>query len=219
MTARICAAPHCQNPTSSKFSPHCRRHKSMLRRHGAVNQTGIGKGELNPYLARVRERIDKNPTSPLWPALENAWATIVSDANAVAEKRVGNRYERSAAREILNINADAPAREIVVTALAMFIMWRERPGRFADDRAFRMQLARRVRALSTRHRGSRYVHATGQQQAIYREMTPKAGAILGHKLALAFGSPGIQLAELEERERRAAEEEKQTIINAIKELK
>jgi len=217
--SRTCAVPHCGNPISSQFSAHCRRHKSMLRRHGAVNQTGIGKGEINPYLARVRARIDKNPTSPLWPVLETAWAAIVSDANVVAEKRVGNRYERSAAHEILNINADAPAREIVATALAMFVMWREHSGRFADDRAFRMQLARRVRALSTRHRGRRYDHATGRQQAVYREMTPKAGAILGSKLALAFGAAGIQLAELEERERQAAEEAKRTIINAIKELK
>jgi len=191
----------------------------MLRRQGAVGQTGIGKGELNPYLARVRARIDKNPASPLWPALETAWTTIVSDANTIAGKRVSNRYERSAAHEILNIDADAPVREIVVTALAMFLMWRERPGRFVDDRAFRMQLARRVRALSTRHRGSRYDHATGQQQAIYREMTPKVGAILGQNLALAFGFTGIQLAELEKRDRQAADEAKQTIINAIKELK
>ncbi|MCJ7995248.1 hypothetical protein J5N58_12215 [Rhizobium cremeum] len=217
--SRICAVPHCGNPASSEFSPHCRRHKSMLRRQGAVGQTGIGKGELNPYLDRVRARVDRNADSPLWPALETSWAAIVSDANRVAEKRVGNRYERSAAHEILNIDADAPVREIVVTALAMFLMWRERPGRFADDRAFRMQLARRVRALSTRHRGSRFDPSSGRQQAIYREMTPKAGAILGEKLALAFGFTGIQLAELEKRDRQSAEEAKQTIINAIKELK
>lgn len=108
--------------------------------------------------------------------------------------------------------------EIVITALAMFVMWRERPDRFADDRAFRMQLARRVRALSTRHRGSRYVHATGQQQAIYSESTPKAGAILGISWRW-LSKPRYSVGRIEERERRSAEEAKQTIINAIKELK
>lgn len=219
MTTRTCAVPHCQNPTTSEYSPHCKRHKSVNRRHGAPNQTGVGKGELNPYLAMIRARIAKNPDSPLWPELDHAWAALVSDARHVSEKRVGNRYERSAAHEVLNIAADAPTREIVITALAMVILWRERPGRFADDRAFRMQLARRVRALSTRHRGSAYNHATGRQRPVYREMTPKAGAILGQKLAATFVFTGVQLAELEERDRQAAEKSRATIITAIRELK
>jgi len=167
----------------------------------------------------IRARIAKNPDSPLWPELDHAWAALVSDARHVSEKRVGNRYERSAAHEVLNIAADAPTREIVITALAMVILWRERPGRFADDRAFRMQLARRVRALSTRHRGSAYNHATGRQRPVYREMTPKAGAILGQKLAATFVFTGVQLAELEERDRQAAEKSRATIITAIRELK
>ncbi|MDQ0134070.1 hypothetical protein J2T08_001988 [Neorhizobium galegae] len=143
----------------------------------------------------------------------------MSDARAISDRRVGNRYERSAAREILNIAADAAPHDIVKTALAMFMMWRDKPGRFSTDAAFRMQLARRVRALSSRHRGSVYDHSTGRQRPIYREMTPKAGAILGHRLAMGFGLAGLQLAELEERERKQAQQSRQSIMDAIKELK
>lgn len=219
MNERTCRVPRCGHPAASAYSPYCRRHKSTLRRQGATQQTGIRKSELRPYLKAVSDRVAKNPESPLWPELERIWDGIASDARAISKRRVGNRYERSAAREVLNIAADAAPHDIVRTALAMFIMWRDKPGRFSTDAAFRMQLARRVRALSSRHRGSVYDHSTGRQRPIYREMTPKAGAILGHRLALGFGLAGLQLAELEEYERKQAQQSRQSIIDAIKELK
>ena len=216
---RQCQAKNCQNPAASRYSRHCRHHKSTLRRQGAIDQVGIRKSELNPFLATVRRRIERNPDSPLWPELDDAWVGIVSDARYEAQKQIGNRYERSAANEVLNIDADAPTREIVTTAVAMFIHWKEHPGRYVSDNAFRVQLARRVRALSARHRGSVYDHTQGRQRAIYREMTPKAGAILGHKLAKAFGFAGLQIAEFEERERKQAQQSRQSIMDSIKELK
>lgn len=216
---RICRVQRCGNPAASAYTPYCRRHKSTLRRQGATQQTGIRKSELRPYLKAVNDRVAKNPDSPLWPELERVWEGIVDDARAFSSKQVGNRYERSAAGEILNIASDAAPHEVVTTALAMFILWQDRPGRFSTDAAFRMQLARRVRALSSRHRGSVYDHSTGRQRPIYREMTPKSGAILGHRLALGFGLPGLQLAELEARDRQAREKTRTTIIAAIRELK
>lgn len=119
----------------------------------------------------------------------------------------------------LNINSDCPAREIVTNALAMFVFWHDRPHRFRSDDAFRLQLARRVRALSSRHTGLTYNHQTGKQTRVYREMTPKAGLILGKKLASAFGAVGIQLALLDERDREEARKAQEAIANAIKELK
>lgn len=219
MNERTCRVPRCGQPAASAYSSYCRRHKSTLRRQGATQQTAIRKSELRPYLNAVSDRVAKNPQSPLWPELERGWDGIVSDARAISDRRVGNRYERSAAREVLNIAADVAPHDIVITALAMFIMWRDKPGRFSTDAAFRMQLARRVRSLSSRHRGSVYDHFTGRQRPIYREMTPKAGAILGHRLALGFGLAGLQLAELEARDRQAREKTRTTIIEAIRELK
>jgi hypothetical protein len=101
----------------------------------------------------------------------------------------------------------------------MSIMWHDRPYRFRSDDAFRLQLARRVRALSSRHTGLAYSHRTGKQTRVYREMTPKAGLILGKKLASAFGAVGIQLALLDEHDREEARRTKEAIANAIKELK
>ena len=66
---------------------------------------------------------------------------------------------------------------VVATVLAMVLMWHDRPLRFRTDDDLRVQIARRVRALSSRHVGLRYDHRTGQQIRVYREMTPKAAAL------------------------------------------
>ena len=216
---RTCKVRNCGAPAASRYSPHCRRHKSVLRRQGDPDQTAIRVIELAPYVRLVRRRVARNPDSPLWGHLEDRWRVIAEEAGAVASSAVCSRHERAAAAELTNIDADCSAQEVVIVVLAMFILWRERPSRFQSDRAFRLQLARRVRALSGRHSGLRYDHHTGTQKRVYREMTPKAGAILGHKLALSFGSTGLQLAALEERERERARQTAEDINHAIKELK
>lgn len=161
----------------------------------------------------------KNPDSPLWGRLDALWGAIAAQARQETIRPVGNRYQRSAAHELLNIDADSTPREIVTTTLAMFVLWHDMPWRFRSDAAFRLQLARRVRALTSRHTGEIYDHRTGKQKRIYREMTPKAGNIIGQKLSSAFGAAGFQLALLDERDREEARKAKDAIATAIKELK
>lgn len=167
----------------------------------------------------MKARIDKNPSNPLWDHLDSRWVGIAAGAKHDAERKVGNRYQRSAACELLNIDADSTSREIVVTVLSMFVLLHDRPERFRSDAAFRLQLARRVRALTSRHRGQVYDHRTGRSRPIYREMTPKAGYIIGQTLSTTFGAVGFQLALLDERDREQVRQEREAITNAIKELK
>lgn len=187
---RTCRAAHCGAPASSRFSPHCRRHKSRLRRQGDVEQTAIKRSELAPYVARVRERIAKNAHSPLWGHLDARWAALASWAKDTAGNRVQSRYQRQAAHEVLNLHAECSARDIAVTAMAMFMFWSERPERFLSDAAFRLQLVKRVRSLSSRHSGLRYNHRTDKQERVYRELSPKAGMIVARNFAAAFGAVG-----------------------------
>lgn len=212
---RLCRVASCGAPTASRFSPHCRRHKSRLRRQGDTDQTAIRKSELTPYCVRVRDRIAKNTDSPLWGDLDATWAAIVSDARTNAAKAVQNRYERQASSVIVGLDADTPAREIVVTTAAMFMLLAERPTRFASDDAFRLQLAKRVMGLSSTRHGLRYDHATGSQRRVYRESSPKAAVILGRKLAVAFGAVGLRLADLDRREEERKEMMKANIRNAL----
>lgn len=218
MTARICTVRHCGRPAASAYSPHCSHHKSIVRRHGAPDQRGITKAELEPYLRRVEARVAKNPESDLWGILEASWLSIVSDARVSAAQRVGNRYERSAANEIAAVAQSAESASVIRTILAVVLLWNDFPQRFASDNALRVQLARRVRAISQSHVGLRYDHRTGRQIRIYREMTPKAAAIFGQKLMIAFGGVGLKLAALDERDRKAASDTKQQLAAALSQL-
>lgn len=215
----LCRVRHCGEPPASRFSPYCRRHKSTHRRQGAPDQTAITITELKPFRDRVSARMAKNEASPLWAHLEDRWATIAAEAKTEVNRRVGNRYQRNSAHELLNIAADSTPREIIITTLAMFVLWHDMPWRFRSDAAFRLQLARRVRALTSRHTGQIYDHRTGKQKHIYREMTPKAGNIIGQKLSSAFGAAGFQFAILDERDREKARKAKDAIATAIRELK
>lgn len=213
-----CRVHHCSKPSASRFSSYCHQHKSIHRRQGAPDQIAITVTELRPFRDRVLARIASNETSPLWAHLEDRWTTIVSEAKTDAKRSVGNRYQRSAAYEFINISMDCDPRQIIVTTLAMFVLWHDMPWRFRSDAAFRIQLARRVRALSGRHSGQVYDHRTGKQKRIYREMTPKAGNIIGQKLSSAFGATGFQLALLDKRAREDALKAQDAIATALKEL-
>ncbi|MBZ9684642.1 MULTISPECIES: hypothetical protein [unclassified Mesorhizobium] len=215
---RTCRAAHCGAPTSSRFSPHCRRHKSRLRRQGDVEQTAIRQSELALYVSLVRERIAKNAHNPLWGHLDARWAALATSAKNTAGNRVQSRYQRQAAHEVLNLDAECSARDIAVTAMAMFLFWSERPERFLSDAAFRLQLVKRVRSLSSRHSGLRYDHRTGKQERVYRELSPKAGMIVARDLTAAFGGAGLQLAELEKRDQERKQAMTDEINQALREL-
>lgn len=82
-----CRVTGCGAPTASRYSPHCRVHKSRLRRQGGTEQAAVKIGELAPYRQRVLQRIAKNQHSPLWPHLETVWAALVTEAETDAGHR------------------------------------------------------------------------------------------------------------------------------------
>jgi quercetin dioxygenase-like cupin family protein len=98
---RLCRAPGCDSPTTSRYSVYCARHQSRLRRQGDVAQKAISKAELKTYLKRVRQRIAKNPDSPAWGQLEARWLAVVEHAKGVVAEfqfgQAGIRYVRKAA--------------------------------------------------------------------------------------------------------------------------
>lgn len=169
-------------------------------------------------MARIEARIAKNPNSEAWTLMEMAWAEIVAEARTVTNRPTANRYERRAANEILGIDQGGSALAVIKTTLAMVYLWHDRPLRFCSDEAVRVQIARRVRVLSQCHIGLKYDHHTGSQVRIYREMPPKAAAIIGQKLMTAFGGIGMQLAALDERDRKAAQATKQRLFTALNSL-
>src|SRR5215212_5867503 len=205
---RTCRVPGCGAETASRFSLYCRNHKARIRRHGAVNQTGITSADLKPYLVRVRRRIKKNAASPAWGQLDGRWLTVVDHARDVVSAanagRAGPGYERTAAYEVLKLAEAVKPREVVETALAMFMMQELEPQRFRSDAGFRFQLVRRVRALGDVNVGEYFDDETGRMKRVYRELSPRALVVMGEWLAAALGAAGVHLGRLE-----LADQEKQ----------
>ncbi|MGJ7498203.1 hypothetical protein ACSFA8_24480 [Variovorax sp. RT4R15] len=216
-----CAASNCADHTSG-FSNYCDRHKRALRRHGAIDQTGITVPELKVYRDRVAARRAKNPSNPAWELLEQRWDTVRGHAEKTlrghAAGRAGSRYDVLAADHIRKLAAQVPPQDIIDTSLAMFVMRETRPQRFRSDRAFDFQLARRVRALTDANAGTYYDAETGKVKRVYRDILPGTLERLAAPLKDAFGVAGIQLAGLDERDRKKKDNEKLRLVAALKDM-
>ena len=151
---------------ASGFSHYCRNHRARLRRHGAIDQTGITATDLRPYVERVRQRIEKNAASPLWPQLDARWLALADHASGVigeaSRGRAGPEYERKAAREVLKLVAETEPRSVIEVALAMFLIWDQEPRRFRTDEGFRFQLVRRVLVLGDLSAGQYFDFKSGR---------------------------------------------------------
>ena len=205
-----CRAAGCVRRTT-RHGALCDLHKMRKRRHGAPDQQGVTKAKLKPFIGLVRARIKKNATSTVWKHLEDRWATVVSHSQErVAHWKRGNacvRTEITASEEVIRVAEHVEPREVVVTALAMYLMQYRTPTFFRSDRAFQVQLVRRVRGL-TEANAARYTdQLTGKTKRAYRELPPRSAAYMADWLVQAFGATGVKLAHLErdEEEKRKAE--------------
>lgn len=201
-----CLAPGCGEPTSSKYSHHCQTHKARLRRHGAVDQEGVTKAHLKSYLAIVRERIAANEANPAWGKLEARWKALGEHAAGILAAfyngRPSARWEVAAAREVARLSGYVAPRDVLVTTAAMVLMLELDPRRFRSDRAFRIQVARRVLGL-TEANATTYRDLTGKEHRVYKELGPRTSETIGMWLIEAMGIAGAHIAR-KDKEARAA---------------
>jgi hypothetical protein len=119
------------------------------------------------------------------------------------------RYRREAAIETLRIGKNVQARDVIETALAIYVMQDQEPRRFKSDQAFRTQLVRRVRGL-TRLNADAWTDAkTGKRKLVYRDLSQRTVSIMGGWIAEALGPAGIMFARLE---RKDHEKEQEALI-------
>jgi hypothetical protein len=111
MTHRHCRVAGCGASASSRYSAYCSTHKGRLRRHGAIDQQGITKGNLQPFLKIVQTRIEKNLESPLWTQLDARLAALADHARSfLAYRGAMARHERIAAEELQKLTDAVPPR-------------------------------------------------------------------------------------------------------------
>jgi hypothetical protein len=121
-----------------RYSSYCSTHRGRLLRQGDIDQRSVTKTELASYQRLVQARIERNPASPAWDRLDDAWLQIVGHAKGIlaAEKlgRAGVRHKRIAAREVVTVADAVPAREVVVCRWRCSSM---EPRKFRSDDGFR----------------------------------------------------------------------------------
>lgn len=220
--SRTCRFPGCWSPAASSFAAYCTSHRTSFRRHGAPDQRAITKTILKPYLKSVRARIAKNPDNVAWVTLDNRWRALADHARAIVSDyhkgRAGSRFERAAAFEVLKLSDDIAPRVVVEVTVAMVMMRELEPRQFRSDRAFWMQVARRVRGITDLNFGERWDNARGRVRRCYRDLTPRASVILGHWLVETLGVGGQHLARLQQAEWEQKAKERQELHEALSNL-
>jgi hypothetical protein len=193
-----------------------------MRRHGDPRQEGVTKAQLEPYKRRVRARIEKNVTNPIWGQLDDRWRLVVRSAEqtlaAYHSGRASLRHEVQAASEVKKLGDAVEPREVIVTALAMYLMHYQDPRRFKSDDAFTTQLVRRVRGLSDVNVGEWYDDKSGRTRRVYRELPPRVVQVVAGWLIPMLGGIGIKLVELEQAEWDARQQEIKAFYQAVSDL-
>ena len=163
-----------------------------------IDQRAVSKTELASYQSLVQARIERNPDSPAWDRLDDAWLHVVAHAKGIlaAEKqgRAGVRHERIAAREVATLADAVPARAVVVCTLAMFVMWEMEPRRFRSDDAFRTQLARRVRRLTEANAAHYFDDVADKGKRVYRDVAPRSERCSGGGCRRRWAGPAFSRA-------------------------
>lgn len=219
---RSCRAPGCRVAASSRFAAYCPRHKAALRRHGDAEQRSVTKRILTPYLRMAKERIEKNSQNSAWATLEARWVALVNHAEAIVAAynagRPSIRPERIAAFEIMKLAKNVEPRRMLEVTSAVVLMRELEPHQFKSDRAFWVQLSRRVRAEANLNYGERWDHRTGRVVRMYRDLSPRAAVIIGRWLAETFGLAGLHFARLEKTQREVERVEREQLGKSLSQL-
>jgi len=170
----------------------------------------------------VDARVQKNPGAQAWEKADLRWQALVAHAGSVADgfrSRPGLSHQFSAAKEVERLAADVQPRDVVMTVAAMFLLLEHEPKAFKSDQSFRVQLSRRVRALSSRNVGTWSGSLGAKPKRALTDPSPKTAQTLGLWLSEFLGPLGLHLARLERRELAEKEKERDEFRRSLMELK
>lgn len=210
----------CQRKASG-YSRLCNSHKTHDRRHGHPLQKGITKSDLRSYRTQVDTWIKQHPRDDIWSRLRAQLSNLREEAEAHVRS-----YERGkpayghrvfAYRSIVEICEEATEKEIIETALAMVLLREFDPFAFKSDQAFWVQMARRVRGLSSTAYGSYWDPDTQRTKTYYRYPSNKAQVALGRIVVEAFGLSGITIAKDIKNRKKSGKEIRRAVMEATTE--
>ena len=192
-----CTATGCDRPRVG-YSRFCDAHRQRDKRHGHPEQRAVLKSDVKPFAEEITDWIDTQPNAgEIWASLESVWSAVITGARAeIAKKETGKSYIRwhvEACYGITRVAGDVNPREVIATILGMVAVQEIRPFIFRSDRAFLIQLSRRVMGLTESHAGRWRDYQTGRTKLVYRVPSPRSAVWLGRSLMESLGGLGITL--------------------------
>ena len=151
--------------------------------------------------------------------MEERWKAVVEGCKAIATgNRPTNRYNRLASQEIMKVGTYVPAKEVVDTVLAMYLLQELDPRRFRSDTAFWTQLVRRVRGLTSLNTGRWASPKTGKVKTASKDLAPRVTEAVAFYLREALGGAGVSLAHVQRVEEERKRDEKLAFYEQLREL-
>lgn len=195
----------------------CSKHRSRKRRHGHEEQRTIGKADLKPFIATVHARIAKQPDAKLWSICDQRWEVLTSSWRSQPPETIF-RNIRAGAKELVRMANTVSGREVAITTIAMYLLQAYDLRLFKTEVAFRTQLVRRVRSLSSGSFSAWDGAGDGRQRRAMRELEPKTVEYLSAILVELFGPAGVKVAQLERREEEERRKERLAYADALAEV-
>jgi hypothetical protein len=135
--------------------------------------------------------------SEAWNAMRTAWRKFVDgvrdDLAAQDRRGVVRTHERTAWQQIVTVDQTADEDMIILTLLAMGIMFEQEPAAFQDHPSFMAQTARRFRALSQDLKKS-YRYSTVDSAKVLTDISRMAVLTMGKRLAEGYALYGYHIA-------------------------
>jgi hypothetical protein len=205
-----CAVDGCLDHTSS-FRPWCNRHSLARRNHGHPEQRPIDKTTLRPFTRAIEAKLRAHPEWTGIALAKERWREAMRDQRALHAAyfeggQAMRRWEVRTAQDLIRVDEGVEVKAILVTIAAMFLMAEDMPRLFRDDRAWRYQLVRMVRKLTSTSLGTVYDHRAGKVRGIYRVRREAEVMAFERVITEVFGGLAMALARavLKDREREQA---------------
>ena len=211
-----CRANGCEKP-SAGHAHLCSKHRSRKRRHGHEGQRTISKADLKPFVEMVQARIAKQPEAKLWSICDQRWEVLTSSWKSQPPATIF-RHVRAGAKELVRLANTVSGREVAVTTIAMYLLQAHDPRLFKSETAFRTQLVRRVRGLSSGNFAEWDGAGDGRKRRAMKELEPKTTEGFGGILVELFGPAGVKVAQLERREEEGRRNERLSYFDALREV-
>ena len=211
-----CRVNGCANARAG-HSRLCSKHRSRKRRHGHEEQRTVSKADLKPFIEKVQARIAKQPEAKLWSICDQRWDVLTSSWRSQPPKTIF-RFVRASTKELLRLANTVSGRDVAVTTIAMYLLQAHDPRLFKSEAAFRTQLVRRVRGLSSGSFAEWDGAGDGRKRRAMKELEPKTTEWFSGILVELFGPAGLKVAQLERREEEERRKERLAYYDALAEV-